>query len=108
MLNDERGKCRDLLKTLALTDARALEPVIIMDGVFFCSGNWGCGKHDSDSVPDRPCILRRVDPCPMQYAVIVGCKAGNINPGCLGGRCRGFDGGGSHVLLRRGLGSVEI
>lgn len=81
MLCDESSHPRHAVDARIFGDANALEALMVVNGVFFRILDWGTGKHRGNLVPNLVGILIRVDPSPMQIAVVVGGKAGDINAG---------------------------
>lgn len=81
MFRDESSHPRHAVDAGIFGDADALEALIVMNGVFLRILDGGTGKHRGDLIPDLVDVLIRVDPSPMQIAVIVSCKASNIDAG---------------------------
>src|SRR5690606_13707341 len=81
MLCDESGHPRHAVDAGIFGDADALEALIVVNGVFLRILDGGTRKHRGNLVPNLVGVLIRVDPSPMQKAVIVSCKAGNIDAG---------------------------
>jgi hypothetical protein len=79
MLCDESGHPRHAVDAGIPGDADALEALIVMNGLFIRILNGGTSKHGGNLVPDLAGVLIRVDPSSMQKAVIVSCKASNID-----------------------------
>lgn len=92
MLGNESRDLRHGFDALIFADGDALEPLIIVDGVFFGSLDRGGFEHRGDLRAYVVGILVRVDPCAMKIPAVIGSEAGNVDAGAggCGGRHLGF------------------
>ena len=85
MFGNEVGQIADRLEARIFRQVRAFEAFIVMDCPFFGVRQRRRRQHSAD-LGHHLIRRRRVDPAPVQAAIIVGGKTGHIDTGA-GFRC---------------------